>query len=205
MNGFSTLLSNILGVFIPISFYACVAGTICILFLFFISLRLTIFKKSLRKLALFFSIIWLLNIMGNIFILIFNPSGVNLNSKGNRVFKDVQAGTVLMSKHVPLGSKDFSVKVSQSKQDLQILIWDYAVEDGSYVQVLFNGSPITDPFQLKNSPQRVWVPRGGKLQIKGSKAGASSINYALQFPDTGDTYFNQVSLDGVNTYTITAN
>ena len=205
MNRFNSSLSNILGIFLPISFYACAAGTICVLFLFFISLKLIKIRKPLRKLAIFFSIIWLFNITGNVLIILLNPSGVTLSSKGNRVFKNVQAGTVLMTKHVPLGSKDFSVKVSQSKQDLQVLVWDYAIEDGSYVQVLFNGSPITDPFQLKNSPQRIWVPRGGKLQIKGTKAGASTIIYALQFPDTGDTYFDEVPLNGVNTYTITTN
>jgi len=55
--------SAILGIYIPISFYCCLSGTILILVLLPLSIKRTRLKRPLKKLATIFVILWVINII----------------------------------------------------------------------------------------------------------------------------------------------
>ncbi|MBC8059985.1 MAG: hypothetical protein H7Y18_04900 [Clostridiaceae bacterium] len=73
MKGLTFNFSAILGAFVPLSFYCCLCGTILTLIIFPFSIMYTELAKPLKKLATIFAILWLLNIIANIFILLTNP------------------------------------------------------------------------------------------------------------------------------------
>ena len=69
MKGLALGFSAILGVFIPISFYCCLSGTLLTLIIFPFCLKHNTLVKPLKKLATVFAILWLLNIVANLCML----------------------------------------------------------------------------------------------------------------------------------------
>ncbi len=120
----------------------------------------------------------------------------------NGVAKNVKAGLLLNASDVSDTAKDYTVVIPQGISTMDLIIWDYAAEDGDYVQVIQNGIAVTDVFMIRNSPQRVTVPAGGIIEIKGIKDGGGGITYAVSITETGYTYFNRAPISGANKYTI---
>lgn len=157
--------------------------------------------KTLSKLCIFFAVTWILNIVCNVFVLLTTPdSGMAKVSKS--VVKDTKPGTVVLSNDTALPQKDHIIILNTKNQSIDISIWDFAEEDGDSIEILFNGQPISNLVQLKNSPKTISIPTNGTLQIKGAKDKVPSITYAIYIPETKKTYLNSVFVGTSNTYTI---
>ncbi|ADL52394.1 hypothetical protein [Clostridium cellulovorans] len=158
-------------------------------------------KKSLRAFAL-------LCFVPLIFCLIFRKvtpvdNGVEAkNAIKNMVSTSLEAGTVLMKKDENIGQKDYTINHKSDSKDTKIWVWDYAAEDGDYVQVLVNGSPISEQFMVKNKPKEFTVPTTGDIQIKGIKDGGGGITYAVHYDLNNTSYFNSAPENECNTYTL---
>ena len=118
------------------------------------------------------------------------------------VVKNIKPGTLLLSSDASGGARDYTITVPANTSTISMQIWDYAAEDGDYVQILHNGVAVTDIFMIKNSPVSVQVPAGGVVEVKGIRDGGGGITYAVFNPETGNTYFNRAPGNGTNKYTI---
>lgn len=118
------------------------------------------------------------------------------------VVRNVKPGTVILSQDASDMAKDYTIKIGKNISTINLQIWDYAAEDGDYVQILQNGVPVTEVFMIKNTPVNVAVPAGGIVEVKGIRDGGGGITYAIFNPETGNTYFNRAPDDGSNKYTI---
>ena len=118
------------------------------------------------------------------------------------VIKNIKPGTLLQSNDATGDARDYTITVPGNITTINLQIWDYAAEDGDYVQILHDGIAVTDIFMIKNSPVSVQVPAGGIVEVKGIRDGGGGITYAIFNPETGNTYFNRAPDNGVNKYTI---
>jgi len=115
----------------------------------------------------------------------------------------LSVGTKLLSEDKNIGQKDYTITHQSNQDETKIWVWDYAAEDGDYVQVLVNGSPATEPFLIKNKPKEIKVPTTGDIQIKGIKDGGGGITYAVHYEVNNTNYFNTAPEGEFNTYTLT--
>ena len=118
----------------------------------------------------------------------------------NQISTSISAGTILLEADESLEPRDFSITHSSSNDETKIWIWDYAAEDGDYVQVLVDGVPIADSFMIKHKPREITVPSTGSIQIKGIRDGGGGITYAVRYDINGTTYFNTAPEGEYNTY-----
>lgn len=125
------------------------------------------------------------------------------NALENKVSTAVSAGVILLSKDENAQAKDYAITHKSDAKDTKIWVWDYAGEDGDYVQVLVNGAPIGDAFMIKHKTKEITVPSLGKVQIKGIKDGGGGITYAVRYDINGTSYFNGTPEGELNTYTLT--
>jgi len=93
------------------------------------------------------------------------------DTSANKVSIAISAGTVLLSKDENTEAKDYTISHNSNSKDTKIWVWDYAVEDDDYVQVLVNENPIGESFMIKHKPKEITVLAEGKVQIKGIKDG----------------------------------
>jgi hypothetical protein len=124
------------------------------------------------------------------------------NALTNKVSTSLSAGTILLSKDESLGAQDYTIVHSYNKEESKIWIWDYAAEDGDYVQVLVNGTPVGDAFMIKNKPLEITIPAIGEVQVKGIRDGGGGITYAVRYELNGTNYFNTAPEGEFNTYTL---
>jgi hypothetical protein len=135
-------------------------------------------------------------------------SGTVLNSDAakqalvEQVSSSLPAGAVLLSEDQNLEQKDHTIDHQSDQDSMKIQVWDYAAEDGDYVQILHNGTPITDAFMIKHRPQSFTVPTVGEVQIRGVRDGGGGITYAVRYELNGTTYLNSVKEGEFNTYTL---
>ncbi len=120
----------------------------------------------------------------------------------NKTSTSLSAGTLLLQQDENLGAKDYIITNKSNQSDTKIKVWDYAAEDGDYVQVLVNGAPLGDAFMIKHKPVEFTVPAVGVTQIKGIKDGGGGITYAVRYDLNGTIYFNSAPEGGANTYTL---
>lgn len=132
-----------------------------------------------------------------------NTSESAKNALKNRVSTAVSAGTILLSKDENAETKDYTITHNSNAKDTKIWVWDYAGEDGDYVQILVNGAPIGDAFMIKHKPKEFTVPSVGKIQIKGIRDGGGGITYAVRYDINETSYFNEAPEGESNTYTLT--
>lgn len=125
------------------------------------------------------------------------------NALKNKTSTAVSAGTILLSKDENAQAKDYTIIHKSDVKDTKIWVWDYAAEDGDYVQVLVNGAPSGDAFMIKHKPREIIVPAVGKVQIKGVRDGGGGITYAVRYDINGTSYFNGTPEGELNTYTLT--
>ncbi|MDR1460281.1 MAG: hypothetical protein LBI78_01365 [Campylobacteraceae bacterium] len=114
-------------------------------------------------------------------------------------------GTVVLKKDTTIQRKDYVITHSSNQRESKIWVWDYAAEDGDYVQIIVNGHPIGDAFFIRNKPAEFTVPSVGSVQIKGVRDGGGGITYAVKYELNGVTYFNNAPINNFNTYTLSNN
>jgi hypothetical protein len=120
----------------------------------------------------------------------------------DRVSTSLSAGTILSTADENAGQQDYTITHNHNQNDTKIRVWDYAAEDGDYVQVLVNGVPLGNAFMIKHKPVEITVPAVGVIQIKGVRDGGGGITYAVRYDLNGTTYFNAAPEGGFNTYTL---
>lgn len=124
------------------------------------------------------------------------------NALADKVSTSLSVGAILLAKDENIGQQDYTITHQYDKNDTKIWVWDYAAEDGDYVQVLVNGTPVADPFMIKHKPVEITVPAIGKVQIKGIRDGGGGITYAIRYDLNGTNYFNSAPEGEFNTYTL---
>ena len=110
------------------------------------------------------------------------------------------AGTKLLSADDNYIGTDVIVEHSSKADETNLHIWDYAAEDGDYVQVLVNEAPLGAPFMIKNKPVTFKVPTVGDIKVVGTRDGGGGITYAVYYDMNHTTYFNGVDEGGNNLY-----
>ena len=122
-----------------------------------------------------------------------------------QVSTSLSVGTILMSSDENIGAKDYTITHDSNQDESKIWVWDYAAEDGDYVQILVDGAPIGDAFMIKNKPQEFTVPTTGTVQVKGIRDGGGGITYAVRYELNNTNYFNSAPEGEFNTYTLVRN
>lgn len=112
------------------------------------------------------------------------------------------AGTKLMESDDGFVGGDLTITHNSTKDDTTLYVWDYAAEDGDYVEVIVNGTPLGEPFMIKNEPVSFTVPTVGEVQVVGTRDGGGGITYAVYYEMNHTTYFNGVNQGENNTYTL---
>ncbi|CAG9623148.1 hypothetical protein [Sutcliffiella rhizosphaerae] len=122
------------------------------------------------------------------------------NALTNQISTELAAGTLLLATDEELTSMDHQIVHNSSAEETKIWVWDYAAEDGDYVQIIVNGTPISESFMIKHKPREFTVPAVGTVQIKGIRDGGGGITYAVRYDINGTSYFNTAPINGENTY-----
>lgn len=161
-------------------------------------------KKMDRPLKIFGGICIALFVVAMIFSAnsSINTSDAAKDALTKKVSTSLAAGTILLANDENIGQQDYTITHKYDKNNTKIKVWDYAAEDGDYVQVLVNGSPITDAFMIKHKPVEITVPAVGEVQIKGILDGGGGITYAVRYDLNGMSYFNSAPEGEFNTYTL---
>ena len=115
---------------------------------------------------------------------------------------ELAIGVRLLSDDEPTAVRDIDIVHSHIYDNTDIWIWDFAAEDGDYVQILVNGVPLGDAFMIRHRPVQLNVPAVGSIQVLGIRDGGGGITYALHFGLNGTTYFNTAPVGGYNTFTL---
>ncbi len=131
-----------------------------------------------------------------------NTSQAAKNALKEKISTSLPAGVILLKDDQDIGQQDFNIIHASSDDESEIWVWDYADEDGDYVQVLVNGKPISEAFMVKHKPRTFIVPAVGNVQIKGVRDGVGGISYAVRYGINGTTYFNSTLPGQFNTYTL---
>lgn len=111
-------------------------------------------------------------------------------------------GVRIQSNDEYLDGQDLTITHSSKEDECKIYIWDYAAEDGDYVQVIVDGIAICDPFMIKHAPVAFTVPAVGEIQVLGTRDGGGGITYAVHCDVNETTYFNGTSVGDGNLYTL---
>ena len=161
-------------------------------------------KRKEKSLKVFGSICIVAFIVGMKFM---SSSSINKTNEAKealetKISTSLSAGTILLSSDENIGQQDYEIIHNLQNDETKIVVWDYAAEDGDYVQVLVNGQPISEPFMIKHKPKEIIVPTTGDIQIKGIKDGGGGITYAIRYELNGTNYFNSAPEGEYNTYTL---
>lgn len=163
-------------------------------------------RKKLKKPIKVFGVVCIVISMASFIFMGTSKVDVSQAAKSaleNKVSTEVSAGSILLSKDENIGEEDHTITHNSDVKDTKILIWDYAAEDGDYVQVIVNGTPLGDAFMIKHKPKEITIPAVGKVQIKGIRDGGGGITYGIRYDINGTSYFNGTSKGKSNTYTLT--
>lgn len=131
-----------------------------------------------------------------------NKSSEAKEALKNKVSTSLSAGTILLAKDENIGQQNYTITHKSENKETKIWVWDYAAEDGDYVQILVNGTPVSEAFMIKHKPKEIIVPATGDIQIKGIKDGGGGITYAVRYELNGTNYFNSAPEGEYNTYTL---
>ena len=125
------------------------------------------------------------------------------NALETKVSTSVSAGTILLRADENIGAQDYTIEHTYDKDKGKLWIWDYAAEDGDFVQVMVDGIPTSEPFMIKHKPKVFKVPTVGIIEVKGIRDGGGGITYAVRYEANGTSYFNSAPEGEFNTYTLT--
>ncbi|MDN4608464.1 hypothetical protein [Sporosarcina highlanderae] len=124
------------------------------------------------------------------------------NALETKVSSGVSAGTILLRSDENIGAKDYTIEHTHAGDQAKLWIWDYAAEDGDFVQVIVDGVPTSEPFMIKHKPKVITVPAIGTIEVKGIRDGGGGITYAVRYEANGTSYFNSAPEGEFNTYTL---
>ena len=125
-----------------------------------------------------------------------------INALKEHTSTKLNIGTKLLENDQPYIGGDLTIKHNSKKEKTKIYIWDYAAEDGDYVQIIVNGTPLGEPFMIKNKPVSYTVPTVGKVEVLGVRDGGGGITYAIYYDMNHTTYFNGMDIGKNNLYTL---
>jgi hypothetical protein len=116
---------------------------------------------------------------------------------------NLRPGVVLAAMDMRQAPKDHTLEFAKGMRRSQMLIWDFAAEDGDQVEVLADGARIYAPFIIKNVPLNLNVPVGTIVEVRGIiDGGGGGITYAVNFPEIGKSITNSTDQGGGNKYTL---
>jgi len=99
--------------------------------------------------------------------------------------------------------KNWTVNHKYNGNQARMWIWDYAAEDGDYVEILVNGTSVGDAFMIKHKPVEFMIPSDAVIQVRGIHDGdGRGITYAVHFEVNDSTVCNRTTMDSINTYTL---
>lgn len=162
-------------------------------------------EHSHRKSVFFGSILAVVLAIGLSMILgSYTSEGSAEEVVANRISKTTLAGETPFTDETNAGitAKDFEVTVGDSGGDAKMLIWDFNSEDHDEVQILVNGQPLKEKLILATNPAAISIPVPSTVTVKGLKDNGGGISYAVKFPNDKVTYYNVVSVNAGNTYTV---
>ena len=163
------------------------------------------FTKRIKKSA------WIVFAVGILSMIIYSMS---LTSKSvdtseeavsalrTHISTSLAAGTKLLASDDNYVGGDMTITHESDEDETTLYVWDYAAEDGDYVQVLLNGTPLGDPFMITNTPVTFMVPTVGEVEVLGTRDGGGGITYAVYYEMNHTTYFNGMDENGSNLYTL---
>ena len=159
-------------------------------------------NKKLKTTGLIFAGVFVVSM----FLLPTSPS-VNTSEEAIQALESgmstlLPIGVRIQSKDEYLAAQDLTITHSSSSDESRIYIWDYAAEDGDYVQILVDGVAICDPFMINHDPAVFTVPTVGEIQVLGTRDGGGGITYAVHYDVNGTTYFNGMDVGNGNLYTL---
>jgi hypothetical protein len=163
------------------------------------------FVKRVKKSAVFFMTV---AIVGMITYSMGHPSSsVNTTDQTEDALKthmstSLGVGSRLMSSDEKYVGGDLTITHKSNDDETTMYIWDYAAEDGDYVQVVIDGTPMGEPFMIKNKPISFKVPTVGEVQVIGTRDGGGGITYGVYYEANSTTYFNGMDVGGDNIYTL---
>lgn len=148
-----------------------------------------------------------LTLLGIFLVSLFNFSYIDSSDIAKQAIKNgsssqLAIGTRILEDDEMINERDVTVKHNSSQETTKIHVWDYAAEDGDYVQVLVDGVAITEPFMIKNKPVVFTVPATGTVEVLGVRDGVGGISYAVHYEINGTTYLNTAGIDKKNIYTL---
>lgn len=120
----------------------------------------------------------------------------------NHVSTELAIGVQISTEDEYYAGQDLTITHSSPSDETVIHVWDYAAEDGDYVQILVDGVAIGDPFMIMNVPVEYTVPSVGEVQVLGTRDGGGGITYAVHYEVNGTTYFNGTDVGNGNLYTL---
>lgn len=131
-----------------------------------------------------------------------NDSEDTAKALKDRISTSLVAGTRVLDKDDNYVGGDLTITHKSDKAETTLYIWDYAAEDGDYVQVKVNGTALGDPFMIKNKPVTFTVPTVGTIEVIGTRDGGGGITYGVYYEMNGTTYLNGIFQGDGNVYTL---
>jgi len=165
-------------------------------------------KEKIKKIEKPFKMFgWLCIAMFAAMLMFSSTPSIDTNVAAKDALKDnvstsLSVGTILLARDENIGQQDYIITHNSENNETKIWVWDYAAQDGDYVQVLVNRVPVSDAFMIKHKPKEFIVPATGDIQIKGIKDGGGGITYAVRYELNGTNYFNSAPEGEYNTYTL---
>ena len=163
------------------------------------------FKKRIKRGAWILGAVAIASVI--IYALLFSSASVKTGDDAAAAMEThmsttLGAGVRLLEKDENMIGQDYTISHSSSDENTTIWVWDYAAEDGDYVQILVDGSPIGDPFMIKNKAVSFTIPTVAEVQVVGTRDGGGGITYGVYYELNQTTYFNGMDEGGSNTYTL---
>ena len=167
--------------------------------------ELSAFTKRIKKSA------WIVFAVGIVSMIIYSMGATSksvdtsedaVSALETHMSSSLAAGTKLLAKDENYVGEDMTITHNSDDSETTLYVWDYAAEDGDYVQVIVNGSPLGDPFMITNTPVTFTVPTVGEVEILGTRDGGGGITYAVYYDMNHTTYLNGMDENGSNLYTL---
>lgn len=131
-----------------------------------------------------------------------NRSDMAATAIEEQIATELPIGTRLLFNDTAMESKDYMIEHDFEQESSTIWVWDYAAEDGDYVQVIVDGVTLGEAFMIVNRPVEFTIPSTSVVQIQGIRDGGGGITYAVRYELNGTTYFNSTGEGERNTYTL---
>lgn len=147
-------------------------------------------------------------VVGIIAIFAINTSNINVSLEAQSALdsppsaKKLPKGTILSTVDSEYVGGDLTIEHDSNEENTKLWVWDYAAEDGDYVEVIVDGVSLGSAFMIKNKPVSFDVPTVSEIKVIGVKDGGGGITYGVHYDMNNKTYFNAVDLGENNTYTL---